>query len=270
VLSRLAPARRRFVLGVLALLAVGALVVSVVVVSAVHRRRQTSIVDQARPGPVLLVPGYGGSVSSLSVLADRLRSAGRDVTVVTLPDQAQGDLTTQADALGAAADAALERTGAVSLDLVGYSAGGVVARIWVSQSGGAAHTRRLVMLGTPNHGTALARLGTLVSGSCTIACQQLATDSAVLSRLEREPLPAGVGSLSLWTTQDDVVVPPQSAVLDGVPSPSLQSICPLDAVNHTRLPTDPFAQRLVQEALGAGALPTWGPADCTRLGGLSS
>lgn len=270
MLSRLAPARRRFVLGVLALVAVGVLVVAVVVVSAVLRGRQTSIVDQERPGPVLLLPGYGGSVSSLSALADRLRSAGRDVTVVTLPDQAQGDLTTQADALGSAADATLARTGASSVDLVGYSAGGIVARLWVNEGGGASHVRRLVMLGTPNHGTDLARFGTLVPGSCPVACQQLATDSALLSRLDREGIPAGVVALSVWTTQDDVVVPPQSAVVEGVPSPSLQSICAVDTVNHSRLPTDPLAQRLVQQALGTGPLPTWGPADCTRLGGLSS
>jgi len=265
VLSRLAPARRRFVIGVLVLL--GGLVVLAVALgaSAAVRASHTAPVAQDAPGPVLLVPGYGGSVASLSALAQRLRAAGRDATVVTLPDQARGDLTTQADALGAAADAALARTGAASVDLVGYSAGGVVARIWLGESGGAARTRRLVMLGSPNHGTDLARLGSLFSGACPTACQQLATDSAVLSRLDRNPVPAGVLALSLWTTQDDVVVPPQSAVLEGVPSPSLQSICAQDAVDHTRLPTDPVAGRLVLEALGTGPIPTWAPADCARL-----
>ena len=264
-LSRLAPARRRFVLGVVALLGIGVLVVGVIVGGAVLRGRQTTVVDQATSGPVLLVPGYGGSVASLASLADRLRSAGRDVTVVTLPDQARGDLTDQADVLGTAAEAARTRTGASSVDLVGYSAGGVVARIWVAQGGGASQVRRLIMLGTPNHGTDLARLGSLFSGACPTACQQLATDSGVLSRLDRAPLPPGVRAVSIWTTQDDVVVPPQSAVLDGVPSPSLQSVCPQDTVNHTRLPTDPLAQRLVLEALGTGAIPAWGAGDCARL-----
>jgi len=255
VLSRLAPARRRFVIGVLVLL--GGLVVLAVALGASAAVRASHTVPVAQDAP--------GSVASLSALAQRLRAAGRDATVVTLPDQARGDLTTQADALGAAADAALARTGAASVDLVGYSAGGVVARIWVAESGGAARTRRLVMLGSPNHGTDLARLGSLFSGACPTACQQLATDSAVLSRLDRDPVPAGVLALSLWTTQDDVVVPPQSAVLEGVPSPSLQSICAQDAVDHTRLPTDPVAGRLVLEALGTGPIPTWAPADCARL-----
>jgi triacylglycerol esterase/lipase EstA (alpha/beta hydrolase family) len=265
VLSRLAPARRRFVLGVVALAVVLVVVLVGLSASALLRSRATSAVDQAVPGPVLLVPGYGGSVASLAALADRLRASGRDVTVVTLPDQARGDLTAQADVLGATVGAARTRTGAASVDLVGYSAGGVVARLWLSEGGGAAQTRRLVMLGSPNHGTDLARLGGLFAGACPTACQQLATDSAVLSRLDREPLPGGVVAVSLWTTQDDVVVPASSAVLDGVPSPSLQSICAGETVDHTRLPTDRLAQRLVQEALGEGALPTWGPGDCGRL-----
>ena len=36
-------------------------------------------------GPVLLVPGYGGSTGSLESLADLLRGAGRTAIVVSLP-----------------------------------------------------------------------------------------------------------------------------------------------------------------------------------------
>ncbi len=175
---------------------------------------------------MLLVPGYGGSAASLQGLATRLRQAGRDATVVDLPDRAQGDLTTQADALGVAAAQVRARTGAPSVDVVGYSAGGVVARLWTTEGGGAGQVRRLVMLGSPLHGTDVARLGTLVSGTCPTACQQLAPDSAVLSRLDATALPPGVLGLSLWTTGDEVVQPPSSSVEDDVPSPSVQSCLP--------------------------------------------
>jgi pimeloyl-ACP methyl ester carboxylesterase len=244
------------------------LVLAVALVSAllVARRGGTPVaVDPSRPGPVLLVPGYGGSAASLASLAASLRATGREVTTVVLPDQALGDLGDQARALAAAADQALARTGAGSVDVVGYSAGGVVARLWVTEDGGATSVRRLVTLGSPHHGTELADLGALVQGACPIACQQLSPASPVLARLDAEPLPAGPRYLSLWTTQDDVVLPPDSAVIDGVPSPSLQSICPTVRVRHSGLPDDVLVQRLVAQAIGAGPIPTWGPADCRRL-----
>jgi triacylglycerol lipase len=252
------------VLVVAALLAILAVVVGVVAVTAL-RSRLVPPVDQATAGPVLLVPGYGGSAASLQGLAARLRQAGRDVTVVDLPDRAQGDLTDQAGALGSAADQALSRTGAASVDVVGYSAGGVVARLWTTEGDGAGRVRRLVMLGSPLHGTDVARLGTLVSGTCPTACQQLAPDSAVLSRLDGEPLPGGVLALSVWSTRDDVVRPASSSVEDGVPSPSVQSICPSSTVDHGGLPTDRAVQAMVQDALGTGPIPSWTPSDCARL-----
>lgn len=265
VLSHLPPSRRRLVLGLGALLA--ALLAAVLAMAALMslRGRPVEVVDQARPGPVLLVPGYGGSVASLSSLAGFLRANGRDVTVVSLPDQARGDLTDQSRVLGTAVDAVLDRTGSGSVDVVGYSAGGVVARLWVTEEGGAGRVRRLVTLGSPNQGTEVAELGSLVQGTCPVACQQLSPSSPVLARLNAEPLPPGPAYLSLWTTQDDVVVPPDSAVIPGTLSPSLQSICVDSRVRHSGLPDDRLVQRLVAEALGPGPVPPWGPRDCTRL-----
>jgi hypothetical protein len=61
------------------------------------------------------------------------------------------------------------------------------------------------------------------------------------------------------------VVPPDSAVIPGTLSPSLQSICVDSRVRHSGLPDDRLVQRLVAEALGPGPVPRWGPRDCTRL-----
>ena len=263
VLSRLAPARRRLVA---ALLTVAAVAV-VLAVSALLLGGRSAGVSGARatPGPVLIVPGYGGSQASVQPLAAKLRDDGRDVTVVALAGGAQGDMGEQADTVGVAVDAALARTGATTVDLVGYSAGGVVARLWVTENGGSDRVRRLVTLGSPHHGTEVASLGGLVSGACPTACQQLATDSPLLSRLDREPVPPGLVFLSLWSTRDEVVVPPSSAVVDGVPSPSLQSICPSATARHGDLPGDALVQSLVGTALAVGPLPHWDTGDCARL-----
>ena len=69
-LGRLSPARRRLHLVVAGLLA--AVLVTVVVRSVDGPDDGgRAPVDQARRGPVLLVPGYGGSTASLQTLADR-------------------------------------------------------------------------------------------------------------------------------------------------------------------------------------------------------
>ena len=134
MLDSLSPPRRRLVLlAALAVLLAALVAVSVVVVRVTGG---TDAVAQDDPGPVLLVSGYGGSTRSLEPLRSALQRAGRDVVVVPPVGDGTGDLDEQADALGTAADAAMDRFGAASVDVVGYSAGGVVARAWVKDHDG--------------------------------------------------------------------------------------------------------------------------------------
>lgn len=204
-----------------------------------------------RPGPVLVVPGYGGATAGLRPLAAAIRATGRDVRIVDLPGDGTGDLDAQAVALDRAARAALRRTGAVSVDVVGYSAGGVVARLWARDHGGAALARRIVTLGSPHHGTNLALLGSLVPGACPPACVQLAPGSDLLRALNSgDETPDGPAWVSVWTTYDDVVVPVESARLGGgATDETVQSLCPTDRVRHVGLPADPVVRRMVLAAL---------------------
>ncbi|HVD28164.1 MAG TPA: alpha/beta fold hydrolase, partial [Mycobacteriales bacterium] len=134
MLAGLSPARRRLVLALAALVAVVAAVLAVALVSR-SSAPAGEPADQRRPGPVLLVPGYGGGTDGLQTLAERLTAAGRDTTVVALPGNGTGDLRASAEALDREVTAALARTGAESVDVVGYSAGGLVARLWVTDGG---------------------------------------------------------------------------------------------------------------------------------------
>lgn len=220
-------------------------------------------VPQDQPGPVLLVPGYGGGTGGLQVLADRLRAAGRDATVVALPGDGTGDLRAQADVLNSAVQAYLA-DGAPSVDIVGYSAGGVVARIWAAEHGGGMGARRIVTLGSPHRGTSIASLAAaLLPESCPAACRQLVRDSALLTGLP--PLAKGPVWTSIWTAQDDVVTPPDSAVLAGALNVRLQDVCPDDAARHGDLPTDPLVDGLVRRALGVAPLALPGPGQCGPL-----
>lgn len=269
MLSALAPARRRLVLAVAGLAA--ALLVALVTL-VLHRTagagapgEATAPVPQDRPGPVLLVPGYGGSVSELALMAAALRARGKDVTIVRVPDNGLGDLRDQARAVGAAATTARSRTGAPSVDVVGYSAGGVAARYWVQELDGREQARRLVTLGSPHHGTEVAEIGTLFAGACPVACRQLLPTSPLLGELDRTDTAGGPPVVSIWTTLDDVVLPPDSARLAGALNLTVQGVCAGSQVRHGGLPGDPVVQGMVSAELGAGPTRTLGVADCDRL-----
>ena len=205
-------------------------------------------VDQGVAGPVLLVPGYGGSTASLAPLAAALRAQGRDVTVVAALGDGTGDLVRQASRLDAAARSALE-AGVPSVDVVGYSAGGVIARVWLDGTGADVPVRRVVTLGSPHAGSdvaALAADGT--AGSCPPACQQLVPGSDLL-----RSLPATPGSprwTSVWSDADEVSTPPDTAVLAGAVDVELQQVCPGDVALHGQLPRSPLPVALVALALG--------------------
>ncbi|GIJ43277.1 lipase [Virgisporangium aliadipatigenens] len=247
-------------------------VVAVVALAAVigiqffrgNGHRQTPAA-QGEPGRVLLVPGYGGGTGALTQLATRLTAAGRAVAVVTPPGDGTGDLRAQADTLENAVRKALDE-GAPSVDVVGYSAGGVVTRVWLDRHERATSTRRVVSLGSPLHGTKLAAAGSaLAPGSCPTACQQLVPGNDFLDDLDDLPVP--VPWLSVWTENDETVQPPDSARLDGAVNVSLQSVCPGVKVAHSQLPTDPLVQALVLLALGTDPIAV--PKDCDALRGVA-
>lgn len=252
MLDSFSPQRRRLLLGVggLVLLLVVALAVTVVL-----RTRSPSVaeVPQDRLGPVLLVPGYGGDLGSLEPLATALRTAGRTAVVVQPPGDGTGDLRAQAQHVGEVARGVLA-DGAPSVDVVGYSAGGVVARLWVSDEGGASVTRRVLTLGSPQHGTDQAALGRQLAGGCPPACQQLVPDSDLLRRLNaHDETPAGPLWATVRSTADRVVTPTGSAALAGALNLVVQDVCPRATTPHGGLPGDPVVLAALGSVLGAGA-----------------
>jgi triacylglycerol esterase/lipase EstA (alpha/beta hydrolase family) len=258
---RLSP-RRRALLVATALAVVVALGAAVAVAAGLWRRAEPRL-ERAAEVPVLLVPGYNGTPGSLGVLAARLRSAGREVVVVALPDRGTGDLRASAGALADAVD----RTGAARVDLVGFSAGGVVVRLWLDDPARAPRARRVVLLGTPNHGTDLAgAAAALDPGLCAGACAQLVPGSSLLAELNQgDETPPGPEVFSIWTALDQTVTPPATATLDGAANIRVQDVCASARLGHGGLVADPLAVGLVVEAL-AGTLPDPpGAGDCAAL-----
>jgi triacylglycerol lipase len=265
-LRSLSPRRRLFVVGLIAAVAV---VVVVAVISAISSSGNASqnppvagTPAQDRPGPVLLVPGYGGSTGSLSVLARRIRATGRVATVLHLPGKGTGSLIADAGVLNAAVNRAL-RGGAPSVDVIGYSAGGVATLAWAQEDGGAHKARRVITLGSPFHGTQLASAAEgFLPGACPVACQQLVPGSPLLTGLDATAVPGRPRWLSLWSTDDTTVTPPDSARLTGALNVPIQSVCPAVQVSHSQLPTNPAVTAMILQALGSSHVRPPTASDC--------
>ncbi len=280
--DRLSIVRRRAVLITGAVVLVAASVIAVAAyradpgrsghrASAGHHAGGAGGTDVRRPaqqrlGPVLLVPGYGGDTSSLQPLAARLRAAGRTATVLQLPGAGTGSLIADAAVLNAAVSRDLKR-GAPSVDVIGYSAGGVVALLWAQRDGGSAKARRVITLGAPFHGTQLAAAAAaFVPGECPAACRQLVPGSKLLASLTAADSAGTPRWLSLWTTDDAVVQPPDSAKLAGAVNVPVQSLCPAARISHSQLPTNPVVEAIVMRAIGAGPLRQPSAAACRASG----
>jgi pimeloyl-ACP methyl ester carboxylesterase len=255
--------RRRLLVAALAVVIVAGAVAGTV--RALAGPPAVASADRDHPGDVLLVPGYGGSMTALDVLAARIRSAGRKATVVQLTGNGTGDLQVQANVLNGYVNRALTG-GSGPVTVIGYSAGGVVAWLWDVDYDGVTKAGQIITLGSPLHGANLAGLGeAFVPGECPVACQELVPGSAMLSRLQQTAPATRPPWLSLWTTDDQVVQPPDSARLAGAVNVPLQQVCPGQTIQHGQLPTAPLVVGIVLRALRGGGVTAPRPSQCRYL-----
>ena len=241
-------------------------VAAIVVGAAVSSGGEPQAVP-GRPGVVLLVPGYGGSTALLDQLAAQIRAAGRTATVVQLAGDGTGDLTVQASVLNGYVNRAIG-AGSGPVTVIGYSAGGVVAWLWYVDYDGAARTGKIITLGAPLHGARIAAVGAAYDPAlCPVACQQLAPGSALLTQLQAAAQPRPPW-LSLWSTDDQTVTPPDSARLPGAVNVPVQSVCPGADIQHSQLPTAPVVVGIVLRTLAISGVKAPSPADCAALQAL--
>jgi triacylglycerol lipase len=141
---------------------------------------------------------------------------------------------------------------------------------WGGQYDGVAKARRIITLGSPLHGADLAAVGAADApdacpAACPAACQELVPGSSMLHRLQVTGSATRPPWLSLWTTDDQVVQPPDSARPPGAVNVPRQSVCPGVSIGHGQLPTDPLVVGIVLRTLRSAALSLPRPADCRSL-----
>jgi pimeloyl-ACP methyl ester carboxylesterase len=234
----------------------------VALVAVVLLRPSDGVADQSRPGAVLVLPGYGGSPADVQPIVEELQRAGRTAIAFRPTEGGTGDLRVQARRLADLADSEMDRTGVGSVDIVGYSAGGVIARIFVRDEGGASVVRRVLTLGSPHHGTDVATMAAEVSGGCPTACEQLVPSSDLLRHLNAgDETPAGPRWITVRTEEDRTVIPSESGELEGALNIDIQGVCPESFTTHEELPFDEVVLDTLHSALGSG--PPRAPTDVT-------
>lgn len=210
---------------------IGLLAVAVIGVALWRWLSQPDATTLAAPdvaGTVVLIPGYGGGADGLTGLAGYLQSQGRAVIVADIGD-GQGDITGYGSQVASLAAGAIAQ-GAPSVDLVGYSMGGLVARSAAAQAPQA--VRRVVTIASPHDGTAVAGLGAFLGDAttCPLACQQMAPGSDFLDAL---PVADGADRwLSAWSSADEVVRPADSSVLPGATDVEVTAACGTGPLDH--------------------------------------
>jgi triacylglycerol lipase len=210
-----------------------------VAVAAALRLRKRSVSLNVTTTPVLLIPGYFSNRGVWLFFTKLLRGLGAGHIHTIDPKPAWGDIRDHAKQVADVVDAILSTTGASQVNLVGHSMGGLIARYYIEHLGGAGKVGACVMLGTPNHGSLMSRVGV---GVCA---EQMRPGSAFLEELNKfESIEKRVKYVSIRSTFDNLLVPSGNAILGG----NTKNIA-LDYMGHLTMLYSPKVARLVWENL---------------------
>ena len=190
--------------------------------------------------PVLLVHGYVCNRGYWAQLSRQLARAGIAHDAVDL-EPINADIEDFVPQVEQAVARLCARAGSDRVMLVAHSMGGLVARAWLRRHG-AQRVARIITLGTPHHGTALANLAAGAN-----ARQMSRVDDAPspwLAQLAASETPAARALItSIYSHHDNIVAPQASAQLPGARNIAFGGI------GHVALASDARVLRLVLEEI---------------------
>ncbi|MGK5007785.1 esterase/lipase family protein [Janthinobacterium sp. LB2P70] len=162
--------------------------------------------------PVLLVHGYVCNRGYWTKLSRQLARAGIVHDGVDL-EPIGADIEEFVPLVEQAIAELCARTGSDRVILVAHSMGGLVARAWLRHYG-AARVARIVTIGTPHHGTALANLA--AGANARQMSRVDGTPSGWLAQLAASETPELRALItSIYSHHDNIVAPQSSAQLPG-------------------------------------------------------
>lgn len=192
--------------------------------------------------PVLFVHGYHGSSGQLLPLRARLHGFGIESTALYSYKTTAGSIEEMAIALSNEVERLKLETAAEKVDLVGHSLGGVVCHYYVGRLDGAANVRTVVTIASPFHGT---RLVHLLSGRPFRLFHPEAKHLEEIREAARQV--ASVRFVSIYSTDDNIVIPGESSALEGFGTNHV-----LSGLGHNSMLLSGRVALLVGQSLHAG------------------
>jgi triacylglycerol esterase/lipase EstA (alpha/beta hydrolase family) len=195
------------------------------------KRLGTPLAEADRPtatsDPIVLVGGFANAPRGWNEWVRSLRGDGfQDINVFDLPSRGLGDMHESGELLARYIDDVAARTGR-KVDVIGFSEGGLLARMAVGELKRSDKVDRLIGLATPNAGIQLLagayakapKLARWVDKQIP-AYGQLLEGSAVLGEIASGDAPlraakSGVRYASIYSKSTDTMVNASSARLDG-------------------------------------------------------
>ncbi|MFQ6396015.1 esterase/lipase family protein [Nocardia sp. KC 131] len=227
------------------------------------------------PRPVVLAHGTDSSAySDWSAIAPQLSAAGFCVFALNyggkpgVESYGTEDLWLSAHQIDAFVDDVLAATGATQVDLVGFSQGANVTRLYVNKLGGAPKVGKWVGIASPSYGGVMYGLVPLAQAIpglmqvfellTSLAAVQQAQGSPIMTELNAggDTVP-GVQYVTIGSRVDEMIQPFENIALRGPGARNivLQDMCAADLTGHFHMVYDPFVQQLLLDVLDPGHAP---------------
>lgn len=196
--------------------------------------------------PVLLIHGYGCNSGYWQAMSKALTAARISHHAMTL-EPVFASIDDYLPALHLAIEELLADCASTSAILIGHSMGGLVCRAYLRKHG-SAHIAKVITIGTPHHGTALANHGIGKN------VQQMALEfraDGTASSLWLRALNAGETAatraliVSIYSHHDNIIAPQLSCYLDGATNIAV------DGVGHVALARQRWVLQHVVEQIVA-------------------
>jgi triacylglycerol esterase/lipase EstA (alpha/beta hydrolase family) len=186
--------------------------------------------------PIILLHGLFQNRSCLYWLQHQLRAKGY-TNIISINTPPWRDLETLTEELSRKIDELQIKLKAEKVILIGHSMGGIIARNYIQNRGGAKHVQAMITLGAPHHGSKLAPFAVSTMG------KTLLPGSEFLHQFNSVKWPETVPAISIYTRYDNIVLPVESAKMDGARHVEL------DGMGHTSLLFHPKSLQAVTDAL---------------------